>query len=80
MPFRFRIGVHSGKSLVDLKRGIAYSTTLDVAGHLQKLAEPDHMALSEQTIALLPAGLPFRWAGTLEREGFDYYCLEGEIS
>ena len=38
------------------------------------------MALSEQTIALLPAGLPFRWAGTLEREGFDYYILEGEIS
>ncbi len=80
MPFRFRIGVHSGQSLVDLKRGIAYSTTLDVAGHLQKLAPPDRMAISQQTLANLPAGLPFKWGGTLEREGFDYYILEGEIS
>ncbi|MBW2292410.1 MAG: FHA domain-containing protein [Deltaproteobacteria bacterium] len=80
MPFRFRIGVHSGQSLVDLKRGIAYSTTLDVAGHLQKLAPPDRMAISEQTISNLPAGLPFKSGGTLEREGFDYYILEGEIS
>jgi pSer/pThr/pTyr-binding forkhead associated (FHA) protein/class 3 adenylate cyclase len=79
MPFCFRIGIHSGQSLVDLKRGIAYSATLDVAGHLQKLAAPGGMALSEQTIAKLPSGLPFKWQGTLEREGFDYYVLEGEI-
>jgi len=70
----------SGQSLVDLKRGIAYSTTLDVAGHLQKLAPPGRMAISEQTISNLPAGLPFKSGGTLEREGFDYYILEGEIS
>jgi hypothetical protein len=37
------------------------------------------MAISEQTISTLPEGLPFKWGGTLEREGFDYYVLEGEI-
>lgn len=76
-PFRFRIGVHTGQSLVDLKRGIAYSATLDTAGHLQKIAEPNHMAISEHTMAALPKGLPFKLAGTLERENFDYYVLDG---
>jgi pSer/pThr/pTyr-binding forkhead associated (FHA) protein len=78
-PFRFRIGVHSGKSLVDLKRGIAYSAVLDVAGHLQKLAEPDHMTISEHTLSTLPSGLPFQFSGRLERENFDYYTLHGVI-
>jgi class 3 adenylate cyclase len=78
-PFRFRIGVHSGKSLVDLKRGIAYSAVLDVAGHLQKVVEPDHMAISEQTMTALPEGLPFDLTGRLDRENFDYYTLHGVI-
>ena len=76
-PFRFRIGIHTGQSLVDLKRGIAYSTTLDVAGHLQKLAPTNQMALSQQTVKSLPPGLSFHRAGTLEREGFDYYLIDG---
>lgn len=37
-PFRFRIGIHTGRSLVDGERGVAYSAVLDVAGHLQKAA------------------------------------------
>ncbi|MFT5442747.1 MAG: pSer/pThr/pTyr-binding forkhead associated (FHA) protein/class 3 adenylate cyclase [Myxococcota bacterium] len=77
--FSFRIGVHTGQSLVDLKRGIAYSTTLDVAGHLQKIAATNQMTISAQTLASLPEGLPFKWVGTLEREGFDYYHLEGKV-
>lgn len=79
LPFRFRIGVHSGKSLVDLKRGIAYSAVLDVAGHLQKAAEPDRMVISEDTMSSLPRGLPFKLSGRLERENFDYYTLDGVI-
>jgi class 3 adenylate cyclase len=79
-PFRFRIGVHSGRSFVDLKRGIAYSAVLDAAGHLQKVAPPDHMAISEQTMNALPAGLPFQRTGRLESEKLDYYVLLGAIS
>lgn len=76
IPFAFRIGIHSGRSLVDLKRGVAYSATLDVAGHLQKLAPTNRITISEQTKAALPAETKLEWAGTLEREGFDYYLLE----
>ena len=78
-PFSFRIGVHTGQSLVDLKRGIAYSSTLDTAGHLQKVAPTNRMAISEPTMAALPDGLPFKREGTLERESLDYYLLEGFI-
>jgi pSer/pThr/pTyr-binding forkhead associated (FHA) protein len=76
-PFCFRIGVHTGQSLVDLKKGIAYSATLDLAGHLQKVAPTNRMAISEPTMASLPAGLPFKRAGTLDREALTYYLLEG---
>jgi pSer/pThr/pTyr-binding forkhead associated (FHA) protein len=76
-PFCFRIGVHTGQSLVDLKKGIAYSATLDMAGHLQKVAPTNRMAISEPTMASLPAGLPFKHEGTLDREALAYYLLEG---
>lgn len=53
-PFRFRLGVHTGLSLVDLAAGIAYSEVLDLAGHIQKCAEPDTLLISEATLAALP--------------------------
>ena len=68
-PFVLRLGVHTGESLVDQEQGIAYSEALDVAGHLQKLARPNDMLISEATLRQLPAGLPFEPAGKLEREG-----------
>jgi class 3 adenylate cyclase len=79
-PFRFRIGVHTGQSLVDLKRGVAYSAILDVAGHLQKHAETNGMAISDHTLATLGTEHdthppPFRRGGILEREGFEYHLL-----
>jgi pSer/pThr/pTyr-binding forkhead associated (FHA) protein len=79
-PFRFRIGVHSGRSLVDLKRGVAYSAVLDVAGHLQKYADTNGMAISDHTLAAIgtdhgPQPLTFRSGGFLERENFEYHLL-----
>lgn len=53
-PFRFRLGVHTGESLVDLAAGVAYSEVLDLAGHIQKRAEPDSLVISEATLAALP--------------------------
>ena len=78
-PFRFRIGIHTGRSLVDLDHGVAYSPVLDSAGHLQKLAQPDSLLISESTLEALPANLPFELVGTVERGGFAYYRLVGEL-
>jgi class 3 adenylate cyclase len=79
VPFSFRVGVHTGRSLVDLEKGIAYSAVLDIAGHLQKQAECNGMVVSEQTLKVLPEELPFEYAGALEREGLAFYRLVGEI-
>ena len=56
--FRFRIGVHTGASLVDLNAGVAYSEVLDMAGHIQKMAEPNTLLISQSTIDSLPARIP----------------------
>lgn len=78
-PFRFRLGIHTGRCLVDLDQGVAYSAVLDLAGHLQKLAEPDTMLISEHTLAGLPEGLPFEHVGAMEREEVGYYRLCGAV-
>ena len=78
-PFRFRIGIHTGRSLVDLDHGVAYSPILDSAGHLQKLAVPNGLLISHSTLEALPPGLPFELAGTFERAGFEYYRLVGDL-
>lgn len=79
VAFRFRLGIHTGRSLVDLDQGVAYSPVLDVAGHLQKLAEPNSLLVSQQTMDALPEGLPFERAGTMERESLAYYRLVGPV-
>lgn len=52
-PFRVRMGVHTGRSAVDLRSGVAYSPVLDLAGHLQKAAPIDGLLLSDATRAAL---------------------------
>ncbi len=71
-PFRFRIGAHTGVSLVDLDAGIAYSEVLDTAGHIQKQAEPNSVLVSEQTLASVPTGLPVTPVGELTGGGSLY--------
>jgi pSer/pThr/pTyr-binding forkhead associated (FHA) protein len=80
VPFQFRVGVHSGRCLVDLDQGVAYSPVLDVAGHLQKLADINGLMVSESAFDVLDASLPFEHAGTMEREGLVYYRLTGSLS
>ena len=78
-PFRVRQGIHTGSSLVDRRRGIAYSTVLDVAGHLQKHADTDGLLISEGTLKALPEGLPFERAGELEKERIPTHRLTGPL-
>ena len=74
--FRVRIGVHTGRSAVDLQNGVAYSPVLDVAGHLQKMAPIGGVLISEATRAALaeePAG--FEPGAPLARESIPTWVL-----
>jgi pSer/pThr/pTyr-binding forkhead associated (FHA) protein len=51
--FQVRIGIHTGRSAVDLASGVAYSPVLDIAGHLQKSAPIGGALLSDATRAAL---------------------------
>lgn len=55
---QLRLGIHTGRILPGDAEGLGRiaSPTLDLAGHLQKSAEPDQMALSETTHARLQGG------------------------
>ena len=78
-PFRMRIGIHTGESLLDRKRGVAFSTVLDVAGHLQKHAEPNGVLISEHTHKEIPPDFPFEPAEKLPKEGIPTYKLVGRL-
>jgi pSer/pThr/pTyr-binding forkhead associated (FHA) protein/class 3 adenylate cyclase len=75
-PFRVRQGIHSGSSLVDRVRGVAYSPVLDVAGHLQKWAPVDGLLVSAETIALLPPEMRFAPVGEVGKERVPAYRFE----
>lgn len=77
--FRLRIGVHTGNSLVDRTRGVAFSCVLDTAGHLQKHAETNGLLISEDTLKDLPPGLPFEPAEKLPAEGISTYMLAAPL-
>jgi len=78
--FRFRIGVHTGVSLVDLTSGVAYSDVLDTAGHIQKQAEPNGMLISEQTLESVSKGLPVTLVGDLHEGVGSLYRLDRFLS
>jgi pSer/pThr/pTyr-binding forkhead associated (FHA) protein len=74
--FRFRLGAHTGVSLVDLSAGIAYSEVLDMAGHIQKQAEPNTLYISQQTMESVPGALPVTPVGELASGGGRLYRLD----
>ena len=77
--FRFRLGAHTGLSLVDLDAGVAYSEVLDAAGHIQKMAEPDRLVISQETLDSLPRPIPVMAFGELSGDGRLLYRVEGWI-
>jgi class 3 adenylate cyclase len=49
-PFQFRIGINTGKALIDVRRGKAFSRgVLDLAGHLQKASDRGSFLISKST-------------------------------
>ncbi len=77
--FRVRIGVHTGRSAVDLASGVAYSPVLDVAGHLQKNAPVGGVLISATTQAELGSEAADLEPGTkLARENMTTWVLTPE--
>ncbi|MEX2205971.1 MAG: adenylate/guanylate cyclase domain-containing protein [Myxococcota bacterium] len=77
--FRVRIGVHTGRSAVDLASGVAYSPVLDVAGHLQKNAPIGGVLVSQTTHAELGDAVDGLEPGaTLARENMPTWVLAPE--
>jgi class 3 adenylate cyclase len=76
--FQVRIGIHTGRSPVDLQRGVAYSPVLDGAGHLQKAAPVGGLLLSGSTYEALTAREGLLPRGVATRDGIEAYGLEGE--
>ena len=77
--FRVRIGIHTGRSAVDLASGVAYSPVLDIAGHLQKNAPIGGVLISATTHAELGAAAAGLEPGTpLARENMATWVLSPE--
>lgn len=74
--FKIRVGIHSGRSAVDLESGIAYSPVLDGAGHLQKDAPIGGALLSDETYQRLSDKSGLRDVGALGKRGIEAWVLD----
>jgi pSer/pThr/pTyr-binding forkhead associated (FHA) protein len=74
--FQFRLGAHTGVSLVDLDAGLAYSEVLDTAGHIQKFAEPNTLVVSQKTLDSLPGSIPVTAVGEITGEAGQLYRID----
>ena len=74
-PFHVRVGIHSGRAAIDTERGVAYSTVLDGAGHLQKEAPVDALLISEETRRQLADPEAFSPSESRDRDGLGAYVL-----
>lgn len=75
-PFQFRIGINSGKALLDEPTGKAFGRgVLDFAGHLQKEASPGTFLISENTYNLLEDKSRFQQSKFIEKDKKWSYIL-----
>lgn len=74
--FLVRIGIHTGRSPVDLERGVAYSPVLDGAGHLQKAAPVGGILLSKTTVDALAVREGLRPQGVVTKDGIEAFAWE----
>lgn len=79
MSFRVRIGLNSGKIVEDAARsdGEVFSSTIDIAAHLEKVAEPDQMVISAQTYQNLQKTKNlFEYKGHSDKDQVEIYVLK----
>lgn len=76
--FQFRIGINTGVALIDEKEGKAFSSgVLDLAGHLQKNAEPGIFLISEDTYNQLEDKTNFHKYKYIKRDETWSYIFKG---
>jgi len=75
-PFIIRAGMNSGEVLEDTRNqtGSIFSHVLDLAGHLQKMASPMDVLISEPTYRKLKDKTGFVEAGISEKDKIPYYA------
>lgn len=80
--FRIRIGINSGELASDNnktkpgKEGDVFSKTLDIAAHLQKIAEPQTLLISEHTYKKLRFNRDFELLKHLDNDNIDAYIYK----
>jgi class 3 adenylate cyclase len=73
-PFQFRIGINTGCAFIDETEGKAFSRgVLDLAGHLQKEAEPGTFLISQNTYNKLENKYDFCRYKNLKRDNAQSY-------
>ena len=78
MPFRVRVGLNTGKIIEDASRssGDVFSSVIDIAAHLQKMAEPGGIIISSNTYEkLTKTKASFKFMGFSEKDQVEIYTL-----
>lgn len=77
-PFRVRIGLNNGEIMEDLtKKGAdVFSHVLDIAGHLQKMASPGEIIISDSAYQELGNKKDFEPRGISEKDGIPVHSLK----
>ena len=80
--FQFRIGINTGKALIDIPRGKAFSRgVLDLAGHLQKAADRGTFLISKSTYKKLDDKARFHKSKFLEKDKqWGYVIIDDRIA
>jgi class 3 adenylate cyclase len=76
--FRVRQGINTGKIVADTsqKNSEIFSAALDIAGHLQKMANPGEILISESTYQKIRSKNEFAPAGICEKDQVQTYALK----
>jgi class 3 adenylate cyclase len=78
-PFRVRIGLNTGRIIEDAARssGDVFSSVIDIAAHLQKMAKPGQIVISANTYEKLRRTKgSFEFAGYSEKDQIEMYVLK----
>jgi class 3 adenylate cyclase len=80
MDFKVRIGLNTGDVVHDpaVNTGDVFSRVLDIAGHLQKMANPMEIVISENTYKKIKAKNEFTSFGRSEKDGLDIFVLKAD--
>jgi|GEM_PF-5049286 len=76
-PIVVRMGINTGKVLMDasIEKGKVSSSTIDIAGHLQKEAKPGQILVGQETFSKLKDKSVCKEVGYFQKDGIQIYQL-----